>query len=299
MRRSLLILLLTPFLLGVTASYRKLAPIEATTLAHPAYTENEAMLFPDGNALQAVAFGYKNFLSNILWFQTISYFGKHFKGDRNYKWLSHMCSVVFELDSRARHVPEFCSLMLAWEADDTDGALSFLDTAIKNDPEYWRYYYLRGITNILFKKDPKAAKDDFLKGSQTPNAPTFLAKIATKTLANLEDPATAISFLKGMVHRARDPNEKATLERHLKQTIHDAKISKLEQFVAVYKEQHGQYPDTLSKSKIALTDPYGGTYFLNKETGKIQSTSGKKKGKTLTNSFIKKNKDTKNRNPFK
>lgn len=278
------LVLLVLFILGLSTSYVNLEQHKTAITNHPAYTTHEAHLFPEGRALRAIAFGYNNFLSNILWFNTINYFGKHYQGDKNYTWLAHMCGIVFSLDPHARHVPEFCALMLAWEANKPEQALTLLDTAITRDPEYWRYYYLRGISRIIFLNDAKLAKDDFFKGSKISGAPMFMTRLATKTLANLENPAVAIAFLQEQIRQARDAHERAVLERHLKQTIHDTKLMQLEKLVAAYAHTHGALPEALDVlvEKDALQDPYGGIYIWDAEEKKIRSTSGVPPGKIYT-----------------
>lgn len=272
------------FMLGLGTAYLKLEQHEAAIANHAAYSTSEALLFPEGRALRAIAFGYNNFLSNILWFNTINYFGKHYQGDKNYTWLAHMCGIVFSLDPHARHVPEFCALMLAWEANKPEQALSLLDSAIAQDPKYWRYYYLRGISRVIFLNDAKLAKDDFYTGSKIPGAPIFMTRLATKTLANLENPAVAITFLQQQIRQARDKNERAVLERHLKQTIHDTKLMQLEKLVTEYEHAHGVFPEALDLlvEKDTLQDPYGGTYIWDAESKKVRSTSGVPPGKIYT-----------------
>ena len=79
--------------------------------------EQEVLYLPSGKGLEFISFGYKNFFSDILWFKTISYFGKHFGDDKNYKWLGHMCNLVTDLNPNALHVFRFCSNMLSWESE--------------------------------------------------------------------------------------------------------------------------------------------------------------------------------------
>lgn len=290
MIRQLTFVLFTFVLLSATSlSLHKLSAVYHEREAVLSDVRNEMFLFPNGTALQALTFGYQNFVANLLWFKTVSYFGKHYQGDQQYEWLAHMCSTTITLDPHARHIPEFCTLMLAWESNNAEAAIAVLDQAIAASP-YWRYYYLRGISNILFRKDTQAAKQDFLQGAQQDGAPQFLIRLATKTVANLENPRTAINFLKAMIARSGDPNEKESLRKHLRRTEHEQRADYLLSLVDAYRKKHGKVESSLRSMlgpSISLEDPYGGTYFWHAETQKIESSSEVPTGKIVSKSFEK------------
>src|SRR5204863_759985 len=88
-------------LASAVVSYRNVAAIHAGVKENSHY--EEILYVPNGTGLRFMSFGYTNILANLLWFNTINYFGKHYRADRNYKWLGHMCGLVTELDPHAIH----------------------------------------------------------------------------------------------------------------------------------------------------------------------------------------------------
>ncbi|NLF25930.1 MAG: hypothetical protein GX589_09790, partial [Deltaproteobacteria bacterium] len=193
--------------LTLTAMSYQMASSSAARLSNKLPKDSEVLYLPNGKGLEFISFGFKNALADILWFNTISYFGKHYRLDRDYTWLDHMCSLITELDPHARHIFEFCSLMLAWEAKKTNAALTTLSRALKAEPKYWRYYYLRGMTYAFFLKDSTLAREDFIAGARLPGAPVFMAKLASKKMA-LGDPDTAIEFLQEVIASASDETQR-------------------------------------------------------------------------------------------
>ena len=185
--------------------------------------DQEALYLPQGPALKIMSFGYQNFLSRILWFNTISYFGKHYRGDRNYKWLAHMCDLVTTLDPRAYHVYEFAALMLAWEAEQPERAIPILTkgmnvSELKDHPWFWKLTYLRGFTYMYFMEDSMRALEDFKVAAKLPNAPASVASIAAKKiLYNAGDPGAAIGFLEEMLGNTTDPTARKALNRRLRE----------------------------------------------------------------------------------
>lgn len=177
--------------------------------------EREALYLPNGTALKVLSFGYENLLANILWFNTINYFGKHYKTDRNYKWLAHMCDLVSELNPIAEHVYEFCSTMLSWEVNKAEDAVQVLNKAIKHTPNYWRYYYLRGFIYFYFLDNSELAEKDFKTASNKPDAPPFVARLAA-TKMKASDPLEAIRFLEEMIKNSEDISQRSLLEDKLR-----------------------------------------------------------------------------------
>ena len=166
---------------------------------------------PSGSGLELISFGYKNVLSHTLWFNTISYFGKHYKSDRNYEWLSHMCNLTTRLNPKMPHVYEFCSLMLAWEARDPQQSIKILDKAIEAYPLEWKFPYLRGMTYLIFLEDADAAKDDFVRSAKLPGAHRVIVKLAAKQISLRENNHTAIEFLEDMIKNSEQEWERGAL----------------------------------------------------------------------------------------
>ncbi len=238
--------------------------------------EQELLYFPKGEHLKAVSFGFQNALSNYLWFQTVNYFGKHYREDQNYYWLSHMCNVITDLDPYHKELYEFCSYLVAWENKNTVAGQKLLSKGIQFNPKYWRFYYLRGMNHVMFDKDEVAARDDFIAASKAPDAPFFVNSLATKQIANLNNPETAVSFLIEMIENAKDPNQKRALEEHLKKTLNEISIAKLEAYRDQYQEKFKSLPKSVKDLKSVgaldteLLDPNGEIYRID-EKGALAS----------------------------
>ena len=251
--------------------------------------EREVLYLPNGDGLELLSFGYRNVFSNVLWFKTISYFGKHFKTDHDYRWLGHMCNLVIDLDPHAEHVIKFCATMLAWEANDPDASLEVLSKAIRENPDHWMYYYLRGFTFLFFAKDENKAQRDFLVGSKLPNSHIILKRLAAKKLA-LSDPNTAVSFLTEMINEAEDESQISALRARLKEAVFERDASTLDKAVGIFEAREGRAVKELGELEVvgiipkgSLIDPFGGTYVWSVERKQVESSTGKKRMSFKTN----------------
>lgn len=178
--------------------------------------EDEVKYLPKGPHLKLLSLGYSNALSNFLWFNTVSYFGKHYRGDKKYRWLYHMCDLITTLDPKNQPVFVFGALMLGWEAQLPEESTRLLNKAISLHPDYWGYYYLRGFSAYLLRDDVDKAISDFKFAATLPDAPAMLASIAAKKMTHSRaDPASAVSFLEDMLKATTDPMTKSILKRRL------------------------------------------------------------------------------------
>ena len=181
-----------------------------------ALPEQSPLYLPEAKKVRTVTLGFDQLASDILWFQTLNYFGKQIERKRDIPWLAHMCDLVTDLDRKAKHAFEFCSTLLSWVAKDPNTSVRLLDRAIDEDPNYWRYYYIRGFTHWYFLDDRKKAAKDLSKAAGLPDAPLFLSSLAGRMLASDDSPATAIRFLKNLIEQNKDPHAKTVLHEKLK-----------------------------------------------------------------------------------
>lgn len=180
-------------------------------------SQPEILYLPSGKGLEFISFGYRNTLAHFLWFQTNNYFGKHYRGDRNYDWLAHYCKLVTRLNPKARDYYQFCGTMLSWEANKIDESITIYSNAIEAFPNDWLFYYLRGFTYAFFSHNDEKAKEDFVKSATLPNAHHFVARLASKQIAaggNVED---AKEFLREAIEMAGDQGTKSILQNRLRQ----------------------------------------------------------------------------------
>lgn len=208
-------ILLGLFAVAVTGSSAELHRNAARAIT----PEEEAMYLPNAKAVQALSFGYKNILADILWFKTISYFGLHFKTDKNYTWLYHMCDLVTELDPKAEHVYRFGATMLAWEAGGIRESNLLLSKAVSTFPTNWFFPYLRGFNHLYFLKEPEAAKIDFIEAAKRPGVHPIIASLAAKKTAELDDPKIAIMTIKALLQSSSDPSVREALEKRLNELL--------------------------------------------------------------------------------
>lgn len=260
---------------------------ETTKLRH----DNPPIYLPAARTVKLVTLGYNNLASNILWFNTINYFGKQLRSTHDYRWLEEMCLLVTTLDPRKAHVFEFCSNMLSWEAKEFDKSIAMLDRAITAMPERWRFWYLRGFSYWYFKDRKDLAQQDLVHASKLPGAPSFLATLAARLKVDSGSPEAAIAFLNEIYNNTTDENARKVLADKLQRGYLSRDLRILQRLVDNYREQHGSLPkkleDALPPGKSPPPEPFGGRYLLDTASGKVTTSSGE-----IGLEFMGRNKDS-------
>jgi len=237
---------------------------------------DEPLYLPNGRAIELLSFGYRNALSDYLWMQTISYFGKHYQSDKKYDWLAHQCKLVTKLNPKSFEPFYLCTSLLAWEANDPASAIELLDEAVNAQPDTWLFFYFRGFYRLYFNHDNHGAKSDFIAASKRPDAHPIAARLASKSMAELESSESAIEFLTSAINATQDENARNALQARLKELVYEDNLSSIASALKSMPEAK-----TLKELYEAglyqgpNKDPFGGEYLILE--GIAKSTSAYKR----------------------
>ncbi len=251
------------------------------------------LYLPEVKYVKLVTLGYNGLASDILWFNTLNYFGKQLIAGRDYEWLGQMCELVTELDPKKLYAYEFCATLLSWVAHRYELSNELLSHGINANPDYWRLYYLRGFNRWYFDEDFERAREDFTHASTLPEAPQFLASLASRLLVKTKSPESAVHFLEEMLKRTNNESVKQALDLKRREALIAQHLEFLREAIRRYTDVNGHSPKTLEElvagniiTKIPI-EPFDGNYLLN-ESGEPISSSGNTgldfKGKTAQSS---------------
>jgi hypothetical protein len=227
-----------------------------------------------------MSLGYGNVLADVLWFRAISYFGTHYRGDRMYPWLAHMCDLVTDLDPRAEHVYRFAGVILPWEAGEADEGIRLLHKGAQTFPDSWLIQYWLGFNYYFFKSDFAAAAVHLRRAAELPDAHPNAARLAALMMDAQYGPETSIAFLQEMEQNADSSQMREVVQRHILEARLAQDLEQLEKAVAIYRAHFGRVPasvDALLAAGIISAmpqDPFGGRYRIDPESGAVSSSSG-------------------------
>lgn len=240
----------------------------------------ELIYLPQAKFLRPLSLGYHMVLADVLWFRTISYFGDHYRSDRNYKWLAYMCDLVTDLDPGAEHVYRFAGMILPWEAHQPEEGIRLLEKGTTALPNSWLLQYWLGFSYYFFMEDYDNAVRHTRRAAELPDAHPNAARLAALLYQHANGPEMAVQFLREMEHSAENDEMREVMRDHLREAKLAADVEHLNEAVAAYRTRFNVTPPSLSALVEAQIlpelprDPFGGVYEIDAETGAIRSSTG-------------------------
>lgn len=248
--------------------------------AHPDPSATEPVYLPKAKYLRAVSLGYHNVVADLLWFRTISYFGEHYRSERSYPWLAHMCDLVTDLDPRAEHVYRFAGVILPWEAGQVDAGNRILEKGLQVFPDSWLLHYWLGFNYYFFDNDYARATLHMERAAQSPDAHGNVVRLAATFAAQQYGPDTALQVLAEMESTVESPEMRDVIRRNMREERLAADLTRLNAAVQIFRARNGYIPlSPWSLAEAGLipgvpADPFGGVYEIDPQTGTVSSSSG-------------------------
>jgi tetratricopeptide (TPR) repeat protein len=250
----------------VSAPFRAEIKRSAATYSEP--------LVPATPILRLLSFGNPSMVADILWLQTIQYFGSG-NPYQNYPSLGKLLDTITTLDPKFEYPYQFGMIVLPY-MDQTDSAIMLGERAQKEIPNNGLLTYYLATDYHLGLKDYRKASEYYQKASTQPGAPSAAARLAGVTLAELSDTLSdrlvALEFWKTVYEQATDPDEKERAEAWFR---HMEIVYVLEKAALEYKSQSGSFPssqDQLVKAKLiprSFKSPINRMLELDPETGRV------------------------------
>ncbi|MBP9837687.1 MAG: hypothetical protein KBC84_03135 [Proteobacteria bacterium] len=251
---------------------------------------------PSAELISYISLGNNTIFAKLSWFETINYFGKQLETDKDFSRLPEFCNLITKLDSHAIHYFDFCATSLSWFAKMPLESINILSRGIKDNPDNWKLFYLRGFNYWYFVNNYELAKEDMLKSVNTNNAPVFVSTLAARLLTKQQGAAVAVDFLKNEIKNTGDAKIRAELLSKLKQAylaFGFEEINKAKENYFIYENKYANDIHMLIDKgylKALPLEPYGGAYYIN-ESGETKTTSAAKplefSGKTSETGLLK------------
>lgn len=247
-----------------------------------AVAEEDPVYLPDVRFLRLVSLGYHNALADVLWFRTINYFGKQFRGQRLYPWLARMCDAVTDLDPRAEHVYAFAGFILPWEAQMPDDGIRLLEKGVEQFPDSWQLHYYLGFTHFYFKDDLAGALPHLRRAAELPGAHPYVSRLAAMVYSQQYGTAMAREFLEDLGQSGAGSGMENVIRERLKDVDISEHVDLLEAAVQRFRERFGRTPQSLDEvvEKGILSgipvEPFGYAYVYDAATQQVRSSSGRR-----------------------
>jgi len=238
-------LLVLASLISVQANYDHYTGSFATDTQITIF-KNSQPLIPSVKALQLLSLNDQPLMADIIWLQTIQYFGSN-SPYANYPALGSMVNTVSELDPKFAYPDQFGMVVLPFigQADTAEEVGLRAQQNIPDDGILT--YYLATVYQLNIKDYKKAAYYYNLAATQpgTPTAAKSLAAISESQVHDSQQDLTAAKiFWQNAIETAENDYEKEQATRWLAQI---EIVESLQIAASEYKSEYGHFPSSLQE----------------------------------------------------
>lgn len=272
-RRILLGLLL--LLAGLALLSRPPAPLTHAGAHQPP-------LLPRPEVLRVVGAGYIQLIADYFWIQTLNTTGRaqtaaEYRDIYDYAWM------VTELDPKFREVYVFAGAALPVQVTpghwrNTRESTSILERGLKAVPDHLLLRILLAYNWATYAHQYDRAAKLLEETSKMPNAPPYLAALATRMYSRAGDFTSGLLLARSLADAAEDPATKGTFERRVKQLQLERALVVVDHALEAFRAREHRAPADLEELIAAHdlqalpADPFGGQIVLGTD-GRAHSTA--------------------------
>ena len=243
--------------------------------------DDELLYLPSDKLLNHFTAGMASVIADVLWVRCIQYTTEHFKKDRKFTWLNHMCAITTRLDPHFVGVYRWGGMFLAALKADDNASIELLQRGMVANPEAWELPYEIAITYLLNRRDrpdsPIEAARYLGMAVETGNAPAFVVKLAADLEAKHDLSTIERSTWENML-KSDDKFLQQLATRKLQEVSLREICVQFDKAIEAYSARYGQPPKQLQDLVTGgifsgiPEDPLGGKYFID-AAGKVQNTT--------------------------
>lgn len=263
-------------LVGLSAASCHLAHLRLQGTPLPQSSEVKETL-PSADALRLISLGYPQLTADYYWLRAISHFGDGRMHKAHYPNLEPLLRRVVALDPYFASAYIFAGTVLTLKGMDSNAAMELLEQGEHRRPDVWRIPWLAGFNAYYVLNDYAHAAQALGRAARYPGVPPFVGALATRLSAEAGEPEVGLQLVDAMLATVHEPSlveQYQARRRLLELELHLKWLNIASQR---YHARLGRWPTTLEElTQVGLrtlpTEPLGGSYRVNPETGAITST---------------------------
>ena len=234
---------------------------------------------PRGEVLRPALLGFHHVGADLLWLQTLQVLGGAHLDRRDWEWLNHALDVITTLDPQYVYVYDAGGTVLAEVANRVDWSNRLLEKGAQENPTAWRLPFILAFNQFFHLQDYLEAAKYMAQAAKLPNHAAYVPQLAARLYVEGNNPKVALSYLEALMRETSDAQIREVLEKRYKEVLLEWHIQVLQQAMEVYTKTHGGPPADLAalvQQGLILElpqEPFGGEYRIDKEKGKVTSTT--------------------------
>jgi len=195
-------------LIGIAAGCLQLLESRAR-----AASSEDKMYFPSGRFLREAVVGYREMAADLLWFQTVQYYGAYRKGEHDLRYFNGLVDCVITLDPRFVEAYYFGSLVASLDQGEIPHSVDLLKRGILVNPDTWVLPFHIGFTYYVLLQDYERAATWFQLAACAPDATDFARRFAAYAHGRSGNLAGSRTLWQNLHETTSNPAMKALAQR--------------------------------------------------------------------------------------
>ncbi len=226
--------------------------------------------------LHALSLNHELAFADMVWLEIVQQIGSA-EGKLSQQWmdrLEYLANVGTDLDSKYFIIYHSVAIYLSAYASNVEASDRMVERGMQALPGHYEFPFLKGYNAYFIRGDAKEASEQWLRASQLPRSPPYLAPLAARTRFNAGDTKNAIGLLQRLLQVTKDPQVRDLLKLRLQAIETEAVLEAYDQVCEKYlSENEGKILSPMEffeKGYIALPakDHLGETFTNSVEEGK-------------------------------
>ena len=253
-----------------------------TELNYQRYSDEiveELTYFPSGRFLQIASLGYQTLASDLLWLKGIQYYGEHRRGDRYYPLADHIFSTITDLDPKFLGAYRFGAFVLAQDMGQPAAGIQLLKKGMVSNPGSWQLPFDLGFLYFTSADDDAKAAHFFKMASRFGDSPDIARRFSAFAYRRAGRADVALSLWEEIYRSSTNSVIKESALYSINSIRREQIGESITALVEAFQLRAGRFPRGLEELVEAglmdaiPDDPFGGTYFVDRASKSILSTT--------------------------
>lgn len=249
MRKGFIIVVVIAAIISIQVGFDR-SQTDTTLAIKKASLQFDEPLLPSNEALQFLSLGQKSAVADLIWLQTIQYFGGG-NPYGQYPALGSILDRVTSLDPKFEYPYQFALVVLPFMGQ-AKAAAALGERAQLNIPNNGLLTFYLATTYQLSLRDYTKAAFYYQKAASFPDAPGAAKSLAGISLTqinnSLSDRLVAMEFWKTVYKNSNDPDEKKRAQEWYQ---HMGIVYTVESKAQEFKQKNNRFPESLKEMVTA------------------------------------------------
>lgn len=243
-------------------------------------------LLPRLEVVRAVGAPIHHLVTDYFWIQTIQAVGKA-ATRHEYRDIYDYADLVTELDPKFRQVYVFAGVAIPFRARsgkwfNTEESTRLLEKGLRHFPDLVPLRIMLAYNLSTFHRQYERAAKVVEEASRLPDAPEYLAGLATRLHAQAGNFDAGLEFARSLAETSEEPETRELFERRVLELELERELRRVDAAVQAYQRREGRLPSGIQALVAAgdlprvPEDPLGGVIQLDEE-GRSHSTAQAKR----------------------